>query len=229
MARAALPRGGFTISPVPVERFPIGKQAPDHRALQVASEERDETDLKDQTRAALVEAKCVLTEEELEGVVRDLRGIGYEKAEIWRRMVEMGRRLLRLQERVGEGGYKALRVAGLVPLSDGEASKLRAIARAVEDGKVTVELLPRSVLAAYTAARLPGETLQRMIGEGVLGPKTTAREIEQYAAAVSPEDVRAAAPGSNEMRSSVRKRLEKQLRLAEAKVADLRRRLSLGS
>ena len=81
----------------------------------------------------------------------------------------MGRRLLRLQERVGEGGYKALRVAGLVPLSDGEASKLRAIARAVEDGKATVELLPRSVLAAYTAARLPGETLQRMIGEGVLG------------------------------------------------------------
>jgi hypothetical protein len=227
MARAVLPRAGFTISPKPVERFPIGKQLPDHRALQIASEERDETELKDRTRAALVEAKCVLTEEELEGVVRDLRGIGYEKAEIWRRMVETGRRLLRLQERVGDGGYKALRVAGLVPLSDGEASKLRAIARAVEDGKVTIELLPRSVLAAYTAARLPGEMLQRMIGEGALGPKTTAREIEQYLAAELPEDIWAAAPKPDKMKPSVRKRLEKQLRLAEAKVADLRRRLGL--
>jgi hypothetical protein len=226
MARAALPRGGFAVSPKPVERFQIRKQSPDHRALQVASEEQDETDLKDRTRAALVDAKCVLTEEELEGVVRDLRGIGYEKTEIWRRIVEMGRRLLRLQERVGEGGYKALRKAGLVPLSDGEASKLRAIARAVEDGKVTVELLPRSVLAAYTAARLPGETLQRMIGEGALGPKTTAREIEQYVAAATPEGAQpAAAP--DKMKPSTRRRLEKQLRLAEAKVADLRRRLGL--
>jgi len=226
MARAVLPRGGFTASPKPIDRFPIRKQ-PDRRALQVAAEERDETDLKDRTRTALLEAECALTEEELEGVVRDLRGIGYEKTEIWRRMVETGRRLLRLQERVGEGGYRALRTAGLVPLSDGEASKLRAIARAVEDGKVTVELLPRSVLAAYTAARLPNDTLQRMIGEGALGPRTTAREIEQYVAATSSLIARLPTSGSERIKPSERKRLERQLRLAEAKVLELRHRLGL--
>src|SRR5437763_9280782 len=35
------------------------------------------------------------------------------------RMLDAGRRLVRLQELAGEGGYKALHKAGLVPFSDG--------------------------------------------------------------------------------------------------------------
>jgi hypothetical protein len=66
-----------------------------------------------------------------------------------------------------------------------------------------------------------------MIGEGALGPRTTAREIEQYVAAASPHDSQLSVSGPERMKPSERKRLEKQLRLAEAKVSELRRRLGL--
>lgn len=135
----------------------------------------EEAALRDRTIEALAGVEVTSLDE----VVTALRGIGRGADGIRERMIEVGRELIRLQAAAGPGGYKALRLAGLVPFDDGTASRLRAVAAAVDSGIIPPDRLPRALLPASRAARLEPRVAARLIESGELGPDTTARQIEE--------------------------------------------------
>jgi hypothetical protein len=114
---------------------------------------------------------------DLDAVSRALRVLGRAADELRAGMIEVGRELERLRAAAGEGGYRALFRAGLVPFDEATASQLRAVAAAVDGGLIPADRMPRRLLPAYRASRLAPEVAGRLIEAGVLRPETTAREI----------------------------------------------------
>jgi hypothetical protein len=137
-----------------------------------------------ETAALSAEVKAALAGEVWAGdearvgrVVDEIGRLRRDVGAIQSRMLDAGRRLLRLQELAGEGGYKALHKAGLVPFSESMASKLRTVASAVDAGRIPAGALPRAVDAAALVARLPEDRAARLIEAGVVRPDATEREI----------------------------------------------------
>jgi len=156
---------------------------------------------------------------DLDVVVRALRGLRRGAEGLRAGMIEVGREVERLRAAAGEGGYRALFRAGLVPFDEATASQLRAVAAAVDGGLIPAERMPHRLLPAYRASRLAPEMVGRLIEDGVLHPEATAREIRD---AVNPptrtfED----AP----LTPQERRRLERRLALLEAEAERIRRRL----
>jgi hypothetical protein len=114
---------------------------------------------------------------DLDAVARALRGLNRVADELRAGMIEVGREVERLRVAAGEGGYRALFRAGLVPFNEATASQLRAVAAAVDGGLIPAERMPRRLLPAYRASRLTPEVAGRLIEAGVLRPEATAREI----------------------------------------------------
>jgi hypothetical protein len=132
-----------------------------------------------EVKAALASEAWAEDEARVGRVVDEIGRLRREVGAIQSRMLEAGRRLLKLQELAGEGGYKALHKAELVPFSESMASKLRAIASAVESGRIPAEALPRAVDAAALVARLPQDRAAQLIEAGVVRPGATQREIRK--------------------------------------------------
>ena len=86
---------------------------------------------------------------DLDAVARALRGLGRVADELRAGMIEVGREVERLRVAAGEGGYRALFRAGLVPFNEATASQLRAVAAAVDGGLIPAERMPRRLLPAY--------------------------------------------------------------------------------
>jgi hypothetical protein len=171
----------------------------------------EEAALRDRATTALAGIEVASLDE----VITALRGIGRCADAIRERMVEVGRELTRLQAAAGPGGYKALRLAGLVPFDDGTASRLRAVAAAIDSGMIPPDRLPRALVPAARAARLAPEVAARLIEAGVLGPAATARQIE--------EAIRAPEPSADtRMTGPERQRLERRLAAIAATMARLK-------
>jgi hypothetical protein len=174
--------------------------------------------LRDRARAALADVN--VDEAVLDDVVSALQGLGRDLDGIKGKMIEAGRRLLRITRAAGAHGYRALFRAGLVPISEVTASKLRKIAEAIEGGKIPVDHLPAAIRTAYYATTLPPESIGRLIDAGVLRPEATVREIERFLEAKG-EDL------TPERSPTERQRLMRQLQHLEARVRELRRTLGL--
>jgi hypothetical protein len=187
----------------------------DPRLSQALDERSEMAGLRDDARAALPGRD----EATVAAVTRDLARLGTLAKAIRRDMIDMGRALLRLQRTVGEGGYKALFRAGLVPVPENRASQLRAVAAAVEAGLIPLDRLPRALEPAYTAARLPAEKVTRLLADGTLRPEATVRELRE--AAGPPERERAGG-----MPLAERRRLERRLAWHEAEAERIRERLA---
>jgi hypothetical protein len=86
---------------------------------------------------------------DLDAVARALRGVSRAADELRAGMIEVGREVERLRAAAGEGGYRALFRAGLVPIDEATASQLRAVAAAVDSGLIPAERMPRRLLPAY--------------------------------------------------------------------------------
>ena len=218
MAARRLP---FAIAAVSSEAA-LSREKPDDRraTLMLRQEEEDET-LARRTRAALNEAGTALDQASLDRVVSDLRSIHTGAEAVKSRMVEIGRRLLRLTEVAGPGGYRALCRAGLVPLSEAVASKLRNVALAVEAGRIPEDRLPVAIRAAYFAVSLPDDQLTRLLASGVLRSDATQKMLEQYLDR----------PGSPTEEVSLspkrRQQLLRRLKRLEGEVGILRHRLGI--
>jgi hypothetical protein len=204
-------------------RRPISNlKSSDSRAVVAREEGAGEALLRGRVNAALASAGRQLTDASLESVVEDLADLATDADAIRERMIAAGRRLLRLQATAGEGGYKALLAAGLVPIPEGMASKLRAVARMVEAGVVPPERIPRTLHSAYAAARLAPEIASRLVEDGVLHPTTTARQIVE-AAALSPEPRTLIAP----LAPAERRALERRARRLREKLAQIEEKLAM--
>jgi hypothetical protein len=148
-------------------------------------------------------------------VVDELGRLARDAGTIQARMLDCGRRLLRLQDLAGEGGYKALHEAKLVPFSESMASKLRIVAAAVDAGRIPEASLPRAIEAAAIVARLPEEKAARLLEAGQVRPEATARELREAAAAPQMVERMDGPPGPTERRQLERLRDRLRARLAE--------------
>ena len=171
-------------------------------------------------RARTVLAGNGLDETALDEVVSALQGLSRDLDGIKGKMIEAGRRLLRITRTAGASGYRALFRAGLVPVSEVTASKLRKVAEAVESGKIPVDRLPAAIRTAYYATTLPAASIGRLIDAGVLRPEATVREIEYFLEKKGKE-------AAEEMLPSERQRLMRRLQRLEETVRELRRKLGL--
>ena len=174
--------------------------------------------LRDRARAAL--AGAAVDEITLDEVVSALQGLGRDLDGIKGKMIEAGRRLLRITRAAGVNGYRALFRAGLVPISEVTASKLRKVAEAVDNGKIPLDRLPAAIRTAYYATTLPAELIGRLIDAGVLRPEATVREIEHFL------EIKGEAT-TEKMLPAERQRLMRRLQRLEEAVTELRRKLGL--
>jgi hypothetical protein len=176
--------------------------------------------LRDRTRAALADTD--VDEAALDEVVSALQGLGRDLDGIKGRMIEAGRRLLRITRAAGTRGYRALFRAGLVPISEVTASKLRKVAEAVENGKIPLDLLPAAIRTAYYATTLPPASIDRLIDAGVLRPEVTVREIERFLEIKGEEN-------RDRLLPAERERLMRRLQRVEKTARELRLKLGLAS
>jgi hypothetical protein len=176
--------------------------------------------LRDRTRAALVDAD--VDEAALDEVVSALQGLGRDLDSIKGKMIEAGRRLLRITRAAGAHGYRALFRAGLVPISEVTASKLRKVAEAVENGKIPLDLLPAAIRTAYYATTLPPASIDRLIDADVLRPEVTVREIERFLEIKGEEN-------RDRLLPAERERLMRRLQRVEKTARELRLKLGLAS
>ena len=174
--------------------------------------------LRDRAKAAL--AGTSIDEASFEEVVSALQRLSRDLDGIKARMIEAGRQLLRITRAAGASGYRALFRAGLVPISEATASKLRRVAEAVETGKIPVDRLPAAIRTAYYATTLPPEAIGRLIDADVLRPEVTVREIDRFLSLRRDDTV-------GELTIVERRRLMLRLESLEKKVRELRRRLGL--
>ena len=162
-------------------------------------------------------------EDRHEEIARTVGAVARSWQEVLGTMVETGRLLIRLQRLAGPGGHAALLAAGVVTIEPARASKLRAIASAVDAHLVPAERLPHRLGSAYFLASRPPELVAALDEQGVIRPDVTLPELETAAARITGkpprrEEGRVLAP-----RDIVR--LKRQLAAYEAKIRKLRARL----
>lgn len=223
-SRALVVRGGPRLMAArasPSRRSIVGAQ-PDRRvaALPVSAET---TALGAEVRSALAGEAWAGDEAKVAKVAEEIGRLRRDAAAMQSRMLDVGRRLLRLTELAGEGGYKALHKAGLVPFSESMASKLRTVAAAVDGGRVPAEALPRAVDAAVLVARLDPPAAARLVEAGVVRPEATRREIS--------EAVRSPKPGPADdgpLTAGERRLLERRAVRLRAELARIEARLGHG-
>jgi hypothetical protein len=185
-------------------------------ALPVSAET---TALNAEVKAALAGEAWAEDEARIGRVVDEIGRLRRDVGAMQSRMLDAGRRLVRLQELAGEGGYKALHKAGLVPFSESMASKLRTVAAAVDAGRIPAEALPRAVDAAALVARLPEDRAAQLVRAGVVRPEATQREIRE--AVQAPKAARTEAP----LKPSQRRLLERRAERLRAELARIEARL----
>lgn len=174
------------------------------------------------TRTAEVLGDHGLNETAIGRAAEELHGLAHDAEALATRMLQAGRRLLRLQRDLGHGATRALMRAGLVPFGEAMASKLRAVAEAVEDQRIPEAAMPRALTAAYAAARLPAPEAARLIETGVVRPDATEREVR--------DAIPAKVDGENDPLSpSRRKFLERQRERLLARVREIEALLGQGS
>lgn len=175
--------------------------------------------LRDGARAALPE----LDEARLGAVVGDLARLDGLARAIRRDMLDMGRALARLAATAGEGGYRSLFRAGLVPVPENRASQLRAVAAAVDAGMIPAESMPRALEPAYRAARLAPEIVGKLLAAGVVRPEATARDIRE--AVDSPQVL---VDAERPLTGHERRRLERRLSRLREETTRIKARLARG-
>jgi hypothetical protein len=186
----ALRSGGIGGETVDDLRFAIANQPGDERAQAMVRADYERERLRSRAREILESVtKDTYSDDQVSEVVQDLIAVRLAARDGIRAVIQAGRHLRQLQDRVGMAGYKGLLRAGLATMPESIASYCRTIAQAVDDGRITQERLPAAVRPAYELARLEPQVLTLVAERVQLGPDTTAREIRQAAAAVRAEAI----------------------------------------
>jgi hypothetical protein len=172
------------------------------------------------SRATEVLTGYEIAPDAIERAAEELHGLARDAEALASRMLQAGRRLLRLQRELGHGACRALIRAGLIPFGDAMASRLRTVAEAVEVGRVPEPSLPRALSTAYAVARLPAPDAARLVQDGTVRPDVTAREIREALRAPSSEmlDDGPLTPGRRRLLERRAARLREELARIEARL-----------
>lgn len=107
------------------------------------------------------------------------REIGKLWSEARDRFVLIGRRLNEAKRRLAHGEWKIL-VERELPFSQGIAFQLRAVAEAIDQGRIPVDRIPASYSIAYQISTLNDDELKRAVGEGILRPDVSREEVVAF-------------------------------------------------
>ena len=223
-------RGGIGGAPATTALLIVpGQSDPqDVRAAEIARAGRDAAQWREQTRAVLEDQGSQLDEDRLDQVVSSLRNldVAAEDGRTW--ILETGRELLKLQELVGPGGYKALVRAGLVSISEATASRLRKIAQRVAERGINTQLLPREIKPAYAVVSVPPAYFERVAERVSLGPHTSVRAIQEAVAAVRAEAAATEIPQApQERREKLEREIAKLEKQRDEQINKLRQRFAV--
>src|SRR4051794_4917972 len=178
--------------------------------------EHDDTELRLRAKEALKGHE--ITDTDFDTVIAELAGLRADTNAMQARIISAGKRIAKLREKAGEGGFRALHASGLIPVSEATASKLVRIWQAVETGSLPVDRMPRAIEAAYLVAKLPEASLQSLVGSGALKPEATVREIRAAVAPPAPVKLNQGPLTPTERLLLERLRDRLQARLAEIEV-----------
>lgn len=144
--------------------------------------------------------------------------------------VMVGRRLLELDEQLVTAAERVALKLGcerLFPFSEPIASQLRAVARAVDAGVLTLESCPASYSAAYQITLLKPPLLDEARREGLIAPRTTRATLIAFRKRHErPTDTQvdvAALTAEQHRIGAQLARLERQRRALEARSAEIDR------
>jgi hypothetical protein len=183
--------------------------------------ERDDAELRQRAKEALKDHE--IADADFDVVVAELAGLRADTNNIQTRIVSAGNHIAKLREKAGEGGFRALHAAGLIPVSEAAASKLVRIWQAVETRSLPIDRMPQAIEAAYLAAKLPEASLQQLMGSGILKPEATVREIRAAVAPPAP-----AKAGRGPLHPAERRRLERLRDRLRARLTEIETRLRQG-
>jgi hypothetical protein len=194
----------------------------DARAEVVArvDEERDSLATQVWDVLGTVEKDRTYTDEEVGETVQDRLEVRHQAKQGLEAAIRTGRRLRRIQDRLGPRSYKGLVRAGLALMPEALASYCRVISRAVDEKRIAVERLPATVRPAYEIAKLEPPVLEAVAERVQLGPTTTVREIKEAVAAIRAE-VEPAQPADPER---LERKIEELTRRRDAEIERVRHR-----
>jgi hypothetical protein len=132
--------------------------------------------------------------ETLETHARDLKTMDDFRdaiAEAWtqaqKRFISIGRYLIAAKERLAHGDYTAL-VERELPFNASIAFQLRAVAEAIDGGRVDEKELPPNYSILYQVTTLRDDELAMARQRGLIRPDVTRREIESFKRTVRPKE-----------------------------------------
>ncbi len=149
----------------------------DDRAEEFGLATRSAAEIEEAVRESLRAAEIELPAGDFQRVASVVRDVTRHFGNMRDEAVKVGRRLLRLRED-HPGVYAALfRIVDgrcAMPFSPATASRMCAVAKFVDDGKVAQERLPLAYSAAYEIVRLDGEgLLTEAEQDGLVTPRTS--------------------------------------------------------
>jgi len=151
--------------------------AADERAEGFESAARTATEIEEAVRSSLRSAQIELPEEAFARITSVVRDVSRHFGNMRDEAVKVGRRLLRLREEHAAVYAALFRIVDgrcAMPFSPATASRMCAVARFVDEGKVPQDRLPLAYSAAYEIVRLDDEgLLPEAERDGLVSPRTS--------------------------------------------------------
>jgi hypothetical protein len=165
----------------------------------------------------------------LSNSIRDLSSetdVVDEVAKLWReaqdKFLTIGRYLVRAKERF-RGSYEAV-ILPQLPFGKGVAYQLRAVAVAVDEGRLLEEEMPHSYATAYQLVSLPQSDFDLARKEHLVRPDVLRREVEAFRARVRSSSIERRTILLREL-----KRLKGEVSRAQIRIAELEREIAAQS
>jgi hypothetical protein len=165
----------------------------------------------------------------LSNSIRDLSSetdVVDEVAKLWReaqdKFLTIGRYLVRAKERF-RGSYEAA-ILPQLPFGKGVAYQLRAVAVAVDEGRLLEEEMPHSYATAYQLVSLPQSDFDLARKEHLVRPDVLRREVEAFRARVRSSSIERRTVLLREL-----KRLKGEVSRAQIRIAELEREIAAQS
>jgi hypothetical protein len=162
----------------------------------------------------------------LSNSIRDLSSeadVVDEVGKLWReaqdKFLTIGRYLVRAKERF-RGSYEAV-ILPQLPFGKGVAYQLRAVAVAVDEGRLLEEEMPHSYATAYQLVSLPQSHFDLARKEHLVRPDVLRREVEAFRARVRSNSTERRTVLLREL-----KRLKGEVSRAQIRIAELEREIA---
>lgn len=155
-------------------------QQPDRQTNALKSVEQTDAAFLERLRECFEGHDLAQNEKKIREAARLSNALQRGKAKFLDNAIEMGRAILRAEKAFSRDEWRQFvkNSPYLVGLKKSMISKLRAVAQAVDIGKIDRKTCPNSFTTAYTIARLPDETLAEVKRRGLLTPQTTRQELQ---------------------------------------------------